>query len=96
VFDYCSKQVKRRRETNEVKYMDEFKKSPNQINQKGNRDHPEQYPTENESLFDMYESEQNVDPIPMEDLNMEKKEEKQKGQSKHSSSSANKYKSGFE
>jgi hypothetical protein len=32
----------------------------------------------------------------MEDLNMEKKEEKQKGETKHHSSSANKYKSGFE
>jgi hypothetical protein len=76
--------------------MDEFKKSDKRIEQKGNRDHPEQYPTEKESLFDMFESEQNVDPIPMEDLNMEKKEEKPKEESKHRSSSANKYKSGFE
>jgi hypothetical protein len=30
------------------------------------------------------------------DLNMEKKEEKQKEETKHHSSSANKYKSGFE
>jgi hypothetical protein len=76
--------------------MDEFKKSDKLIDQKGTRDHPEQYPTEKESLFDKYESEQNVDPIPMEDLNMEKKEEKQKEETKHHSSSANKYKSGFE
>jgi hypothetical protein len=76
--------------------MDEFKKSDKLIDQKGSRDHPEQYPTEKESLFDRYESEQNVDPIPMEDLNMEKKEEKQKEETKHHSSSTNKYKSGFE
>ena len=77
--------------------MDEFKKSDKPINPKGTRDNPEQYPTEKESLLDMFESEQTVDPIPMEDLNMEKKEEKKRnGESKHHSSSANKYKSGFE
>ncbi|GIP39354.1 hypothetical protein J31TS4_26340 [Paenibacillus sp. J31TS4] len=65
--------------------------------QQGNRDHPEQYPTDNKSLFDMWESEKNVDPIPMEDLNMEQREEKQRrGESKSQSSSAEKYKSGFE
>ncbi|MGF7047805.1 hypothetical protein J2T13_002311 [Paenibacillus sp. DS2015] len=38
-----------------------------------------------------------VDPIPMEDLTMEKKEEKQrKGESKHSSSIENKFHTGFE
>lgn len=62
----------------------------------GNRDHPEQYPTDQESLFDRFESEQNVDPIPMEDLNLEKQEEKKKdGTSKHRSSSNHKYHSGF-
>ena len=60
-------------------------------------DHPEQYPTENESLFDKFEDEQHVDPIPMEDLKMEKQEEKQNnGESKSSSSTASKYKTGFE
>lgn len=72
--------------------MDEFKKSPDTVKQQGNRDHPEQYPTENESLFDLYESERNVDPIPMEDLNMEVKEEKDKEGTKHNSSSEKKYK----
>lgn len=62
------------------------------IHRNGNRDHPEQYPTENESLFDMWESEQNVDPIPVEDLNMEQKEEQRKEETKHSSSTENKYK----
>lgn len=64
-------------------------------NKKNNRDHPEQYPTDKKSLFDMYESEKTVDPIPMEDLNIEKKEEKQKKKTKNSSSTPKKYKSGF-
>lgn len=60
-----------------------------------NRDHPEQYPTEKPSLFDLDESEQNVDPIPMEDLNLEKQEEKDKEGTKHRSSSDRKYHTGF-
>jgi hypothetical protein len=76
--------------------MNEFERDSKPIDQKGNRDHPEQYPTENESLFDMYESERTVDPIPMEDKKMETQEEKDKEATKNSSSSANKYKSGFE
>lgn len=59
------------------------------------RDHPEQYPTEKESLFDLHESEQNVDPIPMEDLTLEKQEEKNKEETKHRSSSDKKYHRGF-
>ncbi|MEK3771886.1 hypothetical protein D3C76_701530 [compost metagenome] len=59
------------------------------------RDHPEQYPTEKESLFDLHESEQNVDPIPMEDLTLEKHEEKNKEETKHRSSSDKKYHTGF-
>lgn len=54
-------------------------------------DNPEQYSTEKESLFDKFESEQNVDPIPMEDLKLEKREEKQKHKSKRNSSSEKKY-----
>ncbi|PZE20405.1 hypothetical protein [Paenibacillus xerothermodurans] len=72
--------------------MEEFNKSADKVKQKGNRDHPEQYPTENESLFDMYESERNVDPIPVEDLNMEVREEKDKEATKTNSSSEKKYK----
>ncbi|WP_018661716.1 hypothetical protein [Heyndrickxia acidiproducens] len=57
---------------------------------KGKMDNPEQYSTENESLFDKFKSEQTVDPIPMEDLN----EEKENHDSKNTSSSEKKYKPG--
>jgi hypothetical protein len=60
--------------------------------QKGKMDNPEQYDTDKESLFDKFESERNVDPIPMEDLKQEKKEEKDKKGTKDSSSSEKKYK----
>jgi hypothetical protein len=76
--------------------MNEFEKSPDTVVQKGNRDHPEQYPTDKESIFDLFKSEQNVDAIPMEDLKIEKKDEKEKAKTKNNSSSAQKYKSGFE
>lgn len=59
------------------------------------RDHPEQYPTDEPSLFDLHESEQNVDPIPVEDLTLEKQEEKDKEGTKHRSSSDKKYHTGF-
>jgi hypothetical protein len=59
----------------------------------GNKmDNPEQYKTDKESLFDKFESERNVDPIPMEDLKQEKREEKDKYGTKDSSSSEEKYK----
>ena len=61
----------------------------------GALDHPEQYPTENESLFDMHESEQHVDPLPMEDIRLEQQEEKDKDATKQRSSSNDKYNSGF-
>ncbi|MBP1989439.1 hypothetical protein [Paenibacillus eucommiae] len=76
--------------------MNEWEKNSQKVKQQGSRDHPEQYPTENESLFDLYKSQRTVDPIPVEDLTMEKKEEKRKDETKSNSSSANKYKSGFE
>lgn len=59
---------------------------------KVNRDHPEQYPTEKESLFDMHKSQQFVDAIPMEDLKIEQRDEKKKKKSKDSSSSYQYYK----
>lgn len=59
------------------------------------RDHPEQYPTENPSLFELHESEQNVDPIPVEDLTLEQQEEQDKEGTKHRSSSDKKYHTGF-
>lgn len=63
--------------------------------QKYTRDHPEQYATEKESLFDKHEEEQTVDPIPMEDLNMEKQEEKRKDQTKSNSSTEEKYRADY-
>ncbi|WP_174731115.1 hypothetical protein [Mesobacillus harenae] len=59
-------------------------------------DNPEQYPTEKESLFDKFESEQTVDSIPMEDLNMEKEEEKDGPNTKDQSSTEKKYKQDFD
>lgn len=55
------------------------------------RDHAEQYPTEQKSLFDRFESEQTVDAIPIEDLKMEREEEFDKDVTKHTSSSEKKY-----
>lgn len=59
------------------------------------RDHPEQYPTDKPSLFDVDEDQQNVDPIPVEDLTLEKEEEKDKETTKHRSSSDKRYHTGF-
>jgi hypothetical protein len=58
-------------------------------------DNPEQYQSENKSLFDQFESEKNVDPIPMEDLKLEQREEKDGHHTKDSSSSEKKYKTGM-
>ncbi|MQR94934.1 hypothetical protein [Fictibacillus phosphorivorans] len=60
--------------------------------QQGKMDNPEQYKTDQQSLLDKFESEQNVDSIPMEDLKQEKREEKDKKATKNSSSSEEKYK----
>ncbi|OWA37828.1 hypothetical protein B9G55_07265 [Saccharibacillus sp. O16] len=82
--------------------MDEKRQEEKQIEQnqrddhrEGAMDHPEQYPTEKESLFDMHEAEQNVDALPMEDIGMEQEEEKDKDATKQRSSSLDKYNSGF-
>ncbi|MBY6036877.1 hypothetical protein KUV80_09440 [Fictibacillus nanhaiensis] len=64
----------------------------NKKKQKGKMDNPEQYKTDKVSLFDKFESERNVDSIPMEDLKQEKREEKDKKGTKDSSSSEEKYK----
>lgn len=72
--------------------MDKNNRKSNDLYSHANMDHPEQYPTENESLFDKFESEQTVDPIPMEDLKEEKQEEKAKHDTKNTSSSEKKYK----
>lgn len=75
--------------------MAENKKERVSNNMQMNMDNPEQYPTENESLFDKFESELNVDPIPMEDLKEELREEKAKHDTKNTSSSEKKYKTGM-
>jgi hypothetical protein len=76
--------------------MPKTDKADQKVKQQGNRDHPEQYPTDKPSLFDLHEEEMNVDPIPMEDLNIEAQEEKRKTETKHTSSSERKYHTGFE
>ncbi len=54
-------------------------------------DNPENLRTDKESIYDMHEDMKHVDPIPLEDLKMEEKEEKMHRDSKSNSSSAEKY-----
>ena len=54
-------------------------------------DNPENLKTDKESIYDMHEDMKNVDPIPLEDLKMEVREEKRHRDSKSDSSSAEKY-----
>ncbi|MDF2815540.1 MAG: hypothetical protein K0Q81_1740 [Paenibacillus sp.] len=74
--------------------MNPFEKNRRDPKYKGNnRDHPEQYPTEEESLFDTFVSQRTVDTIPVEDQKIEQREEKKRdGSSKSTSSSERKYK----
>lgn len=57
-------------------------------------DNPEGVKTDKESLFDMHEDMQNVDPIPIEDVRMEWQEEQpgNRHKTKNQSSSEEKYK----
>ncbi|MGF6355538.1 hypothetical protein ABIE27_003453 [Paenibacillus sp. 4624] len=75
------------------------KDTPKQLREKGTQDkmqnHPEQNKTEHESMLDRYEQEQTVDPIPMQDLNMEAQEEKNKDQTKSNSSTEEKYRADY-
>ena len=57
----------------------------------GQMDHPEQYKTDKESLFDKFDSQKHVDPIPMEDQKEEVREERDKDGIKHTSSSEKKF-----
>jgi hypothetical protein len=50
---------------------------------------------EHESMLDQYEQEQTVDPIPMQDLNMEAQEEKNKDRTKSNSSTEEKYRADY-
>lgn len=75
------------------------KKTPSQ-QQKNDKqaqmhEHPEQYKTDHESMLDQYDQEQTVDPIPMQDLNMEAQEEKNKDQTKSNSSTEEKYRADY-
>ncbi|GGG13228.1 hypothetical protein [Paenibacillus abyssi] len=71
--------------------MNEWEKTPDKVEQTGKRDNPEQYPSDKESMSDRYLSERHVDQIPMEDLKLEAEEERRKTETKHHSSSDNKY-----
>lgn len=55
-------------------------------------DNPENLPTKKESIYDMHEDMQNVDPIPLEDVRLEEHEENHHRDTKSSSSSEEKYK----
>ncbi len=54
-------------------------------------DNPDAVNTEKESLFDMHEDMQTVDPIPVEELNDQVEDEKNKSHTKDTSSSERKY-----
>lgn len=54
-------------------------------------DNPENLPTDKESIYDMHEDMQNVDPIPLEDLRMEAEEERHKEKTKDRSSTEKKF-----
>ena len=54
-------------------------------------DNPENLKTDKESIYDMHEDMKNVDPIPLEDLKMEEREEKKHHDTKNRSSSEDKY-----
>jgi len=54
-------------------------------------DNPDLVKTEKESLFDMHEDMQTVDPIPVEELTQNVKDEKNHSHTKDSSSSEKRY-----
>ena len=64
-------------------------------NLRASMDNPEQYSTSKESLHDKFESELTVDSIPLEDLRLEMKEEKDGRHTKDSSSSEKKYQADY-
>jgi hypothetical protein len=71
--------------------MAEIEKRSPIIEKKDIRDNPEGSPTDNESLLDRYESEQTVDPIPVEELKISLEDERNKEKTKNSSSSEKRY-----
>ncbi|MGD6816444.1 hypothetical protein [Metabacillus sp. 84] len=59
---------------------------------KHRKDHPEQVPTDKESMHDQFEEEQNVDSIPLEDLKQDMQDEKKKHKTKNDSDSEDRFK----
>lgn len=60
--------------------------------QQGKMDNPDMLNTEKESLFDMHEDMKTVDPLPMEELNDQVKDEEDQENTKSTSGSERKYK----
>ncbi len=60
--------------------------------QQGKLDNPDMLDTEKESLFDMHEDMKHVDPLPMEELNDQVKDEKDPEHTKSTSASERRYK----
>ncbi|MFA9559148.1 hypothetical protein ACERII_17710 [Evansella sp. AB-rgal1] len=60
------------------------------VRKKSKTDHPEQFPTEEESIFDKFDSQVHVDPIPLEDVRLEEREEREKTKTKNKSSTLKK------
>jgi hypothetical protein len=60
--------------------------------QQGKLDNPDMLDTEKESLFDMHEDMKTVDPLPMEELNDQVKDEEDHEATKSTSGSERRYK----
>ena len=60
-------------------------------NVRKNLEKPDMVNSDRESLFDMHEDMQTVDPLPVEELNEKVKDEKNKEHTKDSSASETKY-----
>ena len=71
--------------------MADVQKRSQAIEKTNLRDNPEGSPTEKESLLDLYESEQTVDPVPIEELKIQHEDEKNKEKTKNTSTSERRY-----
>lgn len=72
--------------------MDKISKNHERNNIKGHiSDNPDAVKTNKKSIFDQDEGMQTVDPIPVEELNEKVKDEKNKRETKTSSSSEERY-----
>ena len=70
------------------KRSDDVHSKENRVQQ--NLEKPDMVNSDNPSLFDMHEDMQTVDPLPVEELNEEVKDEKHKSHTKDSSASEKK------